>query len=283
LQTNPAAYASILSPTQKRFASVQEVQTVSLSVTVVREQHVLRLDCAAPGNSGEFVLMAAGTTAVNPLAYRLTPASTPTDVMHAVAALTTCGSITVSAPVARSNLTCGGPRANGTGLAWTITYNCDTTTGYPVEQPVSVSLVPQAGQTQVNLSMVRTGAASIPLGGSFTLTYKGVDGSLNETTAPISYSASASAIQTALNALPGVYVSVTGSYTAVATGGQWYITFGTPDGPVPLLVPSFAGTLVGTNAAVTVARIQAGSFDPFIYPLSMDYFQARAVRITWRL
>jgi hypothetical protein len=190
VQSNPAAYASIRSENQRAFASVPEVQTVQITTAVVREQHTLELDNA---KSGEFVLLGAGQTVVPLSAYRLTPQSTPNDIRNAVLGISTCASISVSV----QQLNNVGGVVNSTGTLWTITYSCPTSTGWPLEQPVSLSLAPQPGK-QWAMQMNRTVAASRPASGSFALTWN------NATTSLLSYAASASQIQSALQALPGI-------------------------------------------------------------------------------
>jgi len=94
-----------------------------------------------------------------------------------------------------------------------------------------------------------------PTGGTFTLTYAGT------TTAPIPYSATASAVQAALLALPST-TGLTKSEDVTVTGGPgpataWVATFAADLNPANLLTAagSFTG---GTTPAVAVAQTTPG-------------------------
>jgi len=93
---------------------------------------------------------------------------------------------------------------------------------------------PYAGQASEAQTVTITGT---PTGGTFTLTYSG------ETTAAIAYNAAASAVESALEALP----SLSAADVAV-TGGP---------GPGTPYVVTFGGSLAGTNVAQMTAT---GSF-----------------------
>jgi len=95
-----------------------------------------------------------------------------------------------------------------------------------------------------------------PTGGTFTLTYQG------QTTAPIAYNATASAVQSALYALPTSSTQLTLPGDAVVTGGPgpataWVVTFAADLDPTKILTAagSFTG---GTTPAIAVAQTTAG-------------------------
>ncbi len=108
---------------------------------------------------------------------------------------------------------------------------------------------PYAGEASEVQTATITGG---PTGGTFTLTYNG------ETTAAIAYNAAASAVQSALVALPNVNagdVTVTGS-----AGGPYTITFGggLAGENVAAITASAAGLTGGSTPGVTMATTTVG-------------------------
>lgn len=108
---------------------------------------------------------------------------------------------------------------------------------------------PYAGQASEVQTATVTG---VPTGGTFTLTLNG------ETTAGIAYNAAASAVQSALEALPSLSagdVTVTGS-----AGGPYTITFGgrLAGQNVAAITASGAGLTGGTTPGVTMATTTGG-------------------------
>jgi hypothetical protein len=90
----------------------------------------------------------------------------------------------------------------------------------------------------------------VPTGGDFTLTLDG------ETTGDIVYNAAASAVEIALEALPGVgsgNVTVTGS-----AGGPYSVTFSIAMGNVPQMTADGSGLTGGTAPNVTVVTATPG-------------------------
>jgi hypothetical protein len=107
---------------------------------------------------------------------------------------------------------------------------------------------PYAGRTAEVQTVTVTG---VPTGGTFTLTHEGA------TTAAIAYNAAASAVRTALEALPGIApgdVTVTGS-----AGGPYTVTFTRGGGDVAAMTASGASLTGGTSPDVTIATPTAGA------------------------
>jgi hypothetical protein len=92
-----------------------------------------------------------------------------------------------------------------------------------------------------------------PAGGTFTLTFG------TETTGTIAYNAVNTDVQTALRALTGI--GATGCTVAGSAGGPWTVTFAgsLANKNVAQMTASATGLTGGTNPAVTVATVQAGS------------------------
>lgn len=108
---------------------------------------------------------------------------------------------------------------------------------------------PYAGATDEQQTVTITGA---PGGGTFTLTFDGA------TTAAIAYNAAASAVQSALEALPNItagQVAVSGS-----AGGPYTVTFtgGLGGTNVAAMTASGASLTGGTSPGVTIATATAG-------------------------
>lgn len=140
-------------------------------------------------------------------------------------------------------------------------FNCSTSAG---TWPTDPCANPFAAQ-QVAI----TGS---PTGGTFTLTTRGL------TTAAIARNATAEAVASALNALEGVDVTVTGG---PGPGTPWVITFLEPQGPRPLMVADGSGLTGGTAPAVDVTSTHTGilktgnrnaALDPFaaVQPWAFD-------------
>lgn len=93
-----------------------------------------------------------------------------------------------------------------------------------------------------------------PTGGTFTLTFNG------ETTAAIAYNAAASAVQSALLALPGVGASDLAVTGGPGPGTPWVVTFGgnLAGRDVPMITLAVNSLTGGTSPTVTVAQTTQG-------------------------
>jgi len=165
-----------------------------------------------PVEDGTFTLSFGGQTTA-PLAYNAAAG----DIQAALAALSAIGAGNVGVTG-----NAGGP--------WTVTFEGALggasqplliADGANLAPPISVN-VDQSGQTGPDTVQSVVVDA---VGGSFALTFHG-QAQTTYTTAPIAYGAPAAAVQSALNALPGVFVTVAGAATAdspylVTFGGAW--------------------------------------------------------------
>lgn len=116
-----------------------------------------------------------------------------------------------------------------------------------VDTYVGTNIVADGRSNEVQTVTINGG----PTGGTFTLTYRGA------TTSGIAYNASASAVQSALTALPSTTapVSVTGS-----AGGPYTVTFATGT-DVPQMTADGSGLTGGTSPSVSVATVTAGGMN----------------------
>lgn len=111
------------------------------------------------------------------------------------------------------------------------------------------NIISRAGTAEVQTVTI-TGT---PTGGTFTLTYDG------QTTAPIAFDATNTAVDTALEALSNLEpgdVTVTGG---PAPGTPFVVTFTVAQGDVPLMTASGAGLTGGTAPAVAVTLTTPGT------------------------
>jgi hypothetical protein len=107
---------------------------------------------------------------------------------------------------------------------------------------------PYGGEANEVQTVSITGA---PGGGDFTLTFDG------QTTANIAYNANATAVRTALEALPNVNA---GDVTVTGTNPNFIVTFGGARGgtDVPVMTKNEAGLTGGTTPDVVIATTTAG-------------------------
>jgi hypothetical protein len=269
---NAAARAHFRSPNQEVFRSVPEVQNVITAAAIVREVQVIRLTGASAGAWG--VRTASGAAPAGDAALSLALDATTGAVSAALNGVGGCSSNNLG--VVRTAIR--DAATNATGFQWEITFRCPVASAgsaFPTLVPFSASLTPAAGQT-VSIGASRTQSASAPLDGTFLLTLGA------ETTAPISYAASAWDVQSALAALTaveGVEVTIVSSSDA-KDGRTWQVTFWAPAGNQPSLVPSFAAVqdgsqgLTGASPSMSVVTMQEGSLDPFLWPAPADLFRA---------
>lgn len=116
------------------------------------------------------------------------------------------------------------------------------------------------------VSQVQTVTVSgSPAGGTFTLTFNG------HATGTIAWNATATAVQSAVDAIPGV-----GSNASVSgpAGGPWLVTFGGSMTGIdePVMTANSSGLTGGTSPSVTAAITTHGSntVAPASYPLARD-------------
>lgn len=274
---NTEAQNLLTNSNQKIFRSVPEVQTLSLTSTIIREKQVIRLVGAAGGTWGirinNQVWPSSTSTSAGTLAF-----DAPRWVLESF--LYGAGGCT-SFSVARTNYK--DAATNATGFQYEISWNCPLTsagTSFPLLQPYSVSLTPAPGVASATFTVYRNNTGNDPLDGSFALTFKG------QPTGPLLYSASAGDVQNALMALEGIHdvdVNILGGSNP-KDGRTWQITFWNPPGDQPLvtvLTTAAQGTaagvtgigLVGSNPGASITVAQNGSDDPFYWPVPMDFFQ----------
>lgn len=272
---NAAATAMLRSDNQAVFKSVPEVVNINTGCSIVREKQVIRVVGAGTGSWGLLaggVMAPAGAQYTTNLAWNA-PAS---DVQNAVYAIGGCGSFSVVRSAYTNTAT------NTSGYQWEVTFNCPVKGTFPAISGYSVSLGPVLGKT-VAISSARTQLANAPLDGSFTLSIG------NETTAAIPFDASAYQLQQAILALTNVHdldaQQLSGS--SALDGRTWQITFWSPAGNQPTIVPNYACTpagngtgvssgLCGDGSYVRIDVAQEGSTDPFLWPIPMDWFRTSA-------
>jgi hypothetical protein len=257
---NAGAAALLASENQRRMESLAEVQTITTRSTVVREVQEITLTGVA---SGMFTLDGAYLSDGTP---RILYTTSVSDVASAAASVTGCGG--VSAVRAATNSTVDG----APGWKWTVTLSCPTAAGFAPLTVRSLTLQPLAGYS-VRTSTRRVQAASTPISGYFYLKYNG-------TTLPdvLPFDAGNWRIAAALNAVPGVSVSVDGYWGTPADGATWAVTFNAPYGDIPALeivtsTQADGQILLGNAVAVSVTEQIKGSADVFLWPAPMEYFQ----------
>lgn len=119
------------------------------------------------------------------------------------------------------------------------------------------TLMTAAGQGVNAQQSVTIGGS--PTGGTFTLTFGG------QTTSAIAYNASASTVQTALQALSTIgagNATVTG-----AAGGPWTVTFTGTLGNAAQTLMTASGASLTPSGSVTVANVTTGSTPPTVTPV----------------
>ena len=167
----------------------------------------------------------------------------------------TAYALSVVAPRVPSGASYGAVQGyQGLGMRWIRDYDFRNVQDRSLLDVFAGANVVADGQSNEVQTVTISGG---PTGGTFTLTANG------QTTAPIAYNATAAAVRSALNALNGVNVTVSGS-----NGGPYTVTFQTPGDVAQMTASgSFTG---GTSPSVAVATTTDASAFKFV----------RAVKLT---
>ena len=167
-------------------------------------------------------------------------------------------------------------------LNYVVKFDCATLNSFPLLTPSLWTNDPAPASATIEATANRTVLASIPMSGTFRLTYDGV------LTRPLNWNAGASDVQAALQAITGLNtVDVWGPTPPtgnVYDGTVFYITLWSPAGPAPPItvvttapVPGSSNmtyqTLLGDGIYTAVTVLQNGSTDALLWPIPMDYFR----------
>lgn len=251
----PSVFTHLVSPptsgTNAETWSTDQAEAVGFEAYSALNEVVLVTVTGSP-TGGTFKLL-FGDYETTSIAYNATAAT----VQAALAALGSIGVGAGGTNEVQSVTITGGP----TGGTFTLTYSGQTTGA--IAYNATAAAVQAALGALSNIGTGGTGTYATqeiaidggPTGGTFTLSFGG------QTTAGIAYNASASTVQTALQALSSIG-SGNATVEAQVAGGPYNVTFAGPlVGPQALITGNPASLTggAGANSEIIISQLQAGT------------------------